>query len=92
MTMITRVLFGEGGFLKVRAFMAMFLVAVTGYMWLMGMAVSDQQQVIVAAVVFEYFGTRGAQGAAVKEPPTVASPTWTTPLPPSGSGPGGDVS
>ena len=62
MDKILNLIFGEGGLLRVRAIIALGLTAVTSFMWVNEIPVSDQQELINGIVLAFYFGTRGAEG------------------------------
>ena len=62
----TKALFGDGGLLKVRAFLTFGLVAVACYMWLMGHELSDSQELLTGIAVAFYFGTRATEQALQK--------------------------
>ena len=51
-------LFGEGGFLKVRALLAVMFTGATCFLWVTGEAVPDALLGVNAVVVGAYFGSR----------------------------------
>lgn len=64
--LVSKALFGEGGLIKVRAFLTFGLVAVACYMWLMGKTLSDSQELLTGIAVAFYFGTRATEQAIQK--------------------------
>ena len=64
MEWVQKWLTGEGGLLKVRAWLALGSVGTTLFMWATEVAVSSEQLIIVTAIITHYFAGRQGDKAA----------------------------